>query len=395
MKVLVERRRRQYNQNRRRRGLGCRPLRREFAVQALERIADRGDYRVHMLTLDGHEDGRMAATRWLERLDEARKQSEALGGAIVGQLVCGPEPLAEPVREILHNPDRPLTFLCAEDETAGCSPGCQITVITGAPVQPLRLDGRPYGGVVDTPLATSCRLGNVGSTESLQDRGRRARNAFERAAALLRLAGLDARDMVRTWVFLGDILSWYGDFNSVRTEFFRQAGVLDGLVPASTAVGMRGGCRRDPAIDVWAIRPKSEQVSFEAVSSPLQGSARDYGSAFSRAVEVRWPGQRELWISGTAGIGPDGESQFVGDVQRQIHRTLDVVEAILESRHMDWRHTTRAIAYFRRSADLPAWRQCCQSRGIHGEAVPTLLAQGTICRDELLFELELDAACGA
>jgi len=364
-------------------------------VQALERIADRGDHRVHTLTMDGNDDGRMATTRWLERLDDTRKQSEALGGAIVGQLVCGHERLAEPIREILRNPDCPLTFLCADDEPALCSPGCQITVITGAPVQSLRVDGQPYGGVVNTPLATSCRLGNVGSTKSLQDRGKQAHNAFERAAALLRLAGLDARDMVRTWVFLGDILSWYGDFNSVRTEFFRQAGVLDGLVPVSTAVGMRGGCRRDLAIDVWAIRPKSEKVSFQAISSPLQGSARDYGSAFSRAVEVRWPGQRELWVSGTASIGPDGESQFVGDLQRQIHRTLDVVEAILKSRHMDWRHTTRAIAYFRRSADLPAWRQCCKSRGINWESVPTLLAQGTICRDELLFELELDAACGA
>lgn len=360
-----------------------------------KRTLERGDHRVHLLTLNGDEAGAMATTRWLERLDDVRKQSEALGGTIVGQFVCGGEPLAEPVGEILRQPDRPLTFLCADDAAAPFLPGCQITVITDTEVRPLWVDGRLCGGVVDTPLATSCRLGNVGPTESLPDRDRRAHSAFERVVALLRLAGLDACDLVRTWIFVRDILSWYGDFNSVRTEFFRQAGLFDGLIPASTGIGINGRGGQELAIDAWAICPKSKDVSVQPIPSPLQCPARDYGSAFSRAVEVRWPARQELWISGTASIGADGESQFVGDFERQMHRTLDVVEAILKSRHMDWSHTTRAIAFFRRSADLPAWRRCCTSRGIDWQSMPALLMQGTICRDELLFELELDAARGA
>lgn len=80
---------------------------------------------------------------------------------------------------------------------------------------------------------------------------------------------------------------------------------------------------------------------------------------------------------------------YVGDVEKQIHLTLDVVEAILRSRGMDWKNTVRAVGYFRDIADLPLFEYCCRTRGI--PALPLTPAHTIVCRNDLLFEMELDA----
>jgi enamine deaminase RidA (YjgF/YER057c/UK114 family) len=109
-------------------------------------------------------------------------------------------------------------------------------------------------------------------------------------------------------------------------------------------------------------------------------------------VEVACSDHRLLTISGTASISPDGKSMFAGDVVRQIHRTLDVVEAILDSRGMTWQNTTRAVGYFHDIQALPLFDACCRERGI--APLPLTPAHARICRADLLFEMELDAiAC--
>jgi hypothetical protein len=96
-----------------------------------------------------------------------------------------------------------------------------------------------------------------------------------------------------------------------------------------------------------------------------------------------------LMISGTASIAVDGTSLFPGNIAKQIHLTLDVVEAILHSRDMVWGTTKRAIGYFRNIHDLPAFETCCRDRGI--SPLSLVPASATVCRPELLFELELDS----
>ena len=80
---------------------------------------------------------------------------------------------------------------------------------------------------------------------------------------------------------------------------------------------------------------------------------------------------------------------FTDDVAKQIHLTLDVVEAILRSREMNWSNTVRAVGYFRDMDALPVFQACCRERGIL--PLPMVPAHATVCRDDLLFEIELDA----
>jgi len=194
---------------------------------------------------------------------------------------------------------------------------------------------------------------------------------------------------VRTWFYLDDLLAWYGEFNAARTKFFESRAVFDRLIPASTGIGARNPTGSALVAGGLAIRPHHGGVRIKEVISPLQCSATEYRSSFSRAVEVTFPSWRLLMISGTASIAADGTSMFLNDTVKQIHRTLDVVEAILKSRKMDWKNTTRAVGYFRDIKALPLFEACCRERGI--PQLPILPAHSTICREDLLFEIEVDA----
>ena len=80
---------------------------------------------------------------------------------------------------------------------------------------------------------------------------------------------------------------------------------------------------------------------------------------------------------------------YTGDVAKQIHLTLDVTEAILKSRGMDWQNTVRAVGYFHDIHALPVFDACCRERGM--PPLPLAPAHATVCRADLLFEMELDA----
>lgn len=68
---------------------------------------------------------------------------------------------------------------------------------------------------------------------------------------------------------------------------------------------------------------------------------------------------------------------------------MEVVQAILESRGMGWADTSRAIAYFRNIEDAPLLDKYCKENRL--PRMPIAVAHGDICRDDLLFEIEVDA----
>jgi enamine deaminase RidA (YjgF/YER057c/UK114 family) len=214
-------------------------------------------------------------------------------------------------------------------------------------------------------------------------RAEQTRLVLERMEAALGGLGLSFRDVARTWFFLDDILRWYDIFNLVRTQFFAERQML-GRMPASTAVGpsLEGG----PALlaGLLAVRPASEAVSVYSVPSPAQGSAFDYGSSFSRAMEVSWPGGKRLYVSGTASIDAVGRTLHPGHFSAQVDRTFRVVRELLESRGFGFDDVTQAVCYLAQGDDgsLAQRVECLSQRS---------LIRATICREDLEFELELVA----
>ncbi len=232
-------------------------------------------------------------------------------------------------------------------------------------------------------------LAGICPSDIRHSRNAQAREVFEKMEAVLQDVKMTFAHVVRTWFHLDDILAWYGEFNAVRNAFFAERHVFRGVVPASTGVGVSNEHGAALTGAVLAVKPLSERVKVFAVPSPLQCPAMDYQSFFSRAVEVHMGESRRLYISGTASIDEHGATVCHGNLDGQIRQTLTVVEAILKSRQLTWAHANRAVAYFSDVRDAPRFRAYCCSRGIPELAVTPV--QATMCRAELLFELELDA----
>lgn len=225
--------------------------------------------------------------------------------------------------------------------------------------------------------------------DATRSRAEQTRSVLSGIESALAGAGMDFRHVVRTWFHLDHILDWYGEFNAVRTAFFRERGVFGGVVPASTGVGIANAEGAALVGGFLAVKPVSERARVHAVASPLQCPALDYDSSFSRAVEVDVPGRRHLFVSGTASIDPAGASVCRGDLDGQIGLSMDVVEAILASRALSWRDTVSAVGYFvdaKGAGRLDAYRR---ARGLEELRIEPV--EATICRDDLLFEIELEA----
>jgi enamine deaminase RidA (YjgF/YER057c/UK114 family) len=267
--------------------------------------------------------------------------------------------------------------------------GMHILAVSGVEVTPLVLEGQVVGSLVQGPYAAECRLGGLVAPDVTASRPAQARATFERLEQALALAGMDFRHVARTWLYLDDLLSWYGDFNRVRTEFYTERGVFDHLVPASTGIGGGNPAGAAMVAGAYALRATAPGVSVEALPSPLQCPALQYGSSFSRAVEVSMPDLRRVLVSGTASIAPGGETEHVGDVDAQVERTCEVVAAILESRGMGWGDVTRATAYVRQEQDRGAFERYRVAAGL--PALPVIVAHNVVCRHDLLFEIEVDA----
>jgi len=257
----------------------------------------------------------------------------------------------------------------------------------GACGREVRDGARVIGTLHESADATYCFFEELAPADLTASREEQTLSIFETIERVLHAEGMEFGHLVRTWFYLDKILDWYDGFNAARTPFLKARGAFDGLVPASTGIGIANRFGAAVVAGALAIKPKGATV--QEVASPLQCSALAYKSSFSRAVEVARAGRRELYISGTASIEPGGKTAHLGDTKAQIDLTMDVVAAILQSRQMDWSHTTRAIAYIKDPGDAPLFANYLRAHGL--EKMPLTWMHSDVCRDDLLFELELDA----
>ncbi len=337
--------------------------------------------------------------RMLERLGEILREN---GAAVVRHSVFGTgsarERTVRALESLMGRVDWPISWIEGDESRPGNNgsadaiAGMQVMAVSGAPVESVMLDGRVVGRLFSDGWARHFLAGDLTPPDTSLPRPEQARRAFEMLAAALARAGMSMRDVARTWLYLDDLLSWYKPFNEVRAVFFREQGVLRGRLPAST--GIRGRNPSGSAIlaGAWAVQPLGGSVAIREVPSPLQCAAPKYGSCFSRAVEIEAPDLRRVLVSGTASIARDGGSARPGDPRGQVDLTMEVVGAILSSRGLGFEDVTRAITYFKRIEDTEFFDAWLADRGI--DFFPTISLQTDVCRDELLFEVELDAAAG-
>jgi len=279
--------------------------------------------------------------------------------------------------------DWPLMVLCSG--AAGSPGGLQIHSRPAAGVRPLRDGVRVAGMAWTTPAGREASLCGVLPAGGLA-RGASVRDLLERSAALLGQAGMGWGDVHRTWYYNDSILDWYGEFNTLRRDYYQGQGVSLDRPPASTGIGLANAWGRPLTLAALAALPHAQPGP---VPSPLQNEPRSYGSYFSRASEQATAQGRALTVSGTASIDRTGRTVHAGDFDAQVRQTCRVVEALLASRGMGWGDVCRATAYVRRPSDLGRWR-ALEAEGVVPD-FPRVVLPAVVCREDLLFELEVEA----
>jgi enamine deaminase RidA (YjgF/YER057c/UK114 family) len=294
----------------------------------------------------------------------------------------------EAMRQVFGNLDWPVTWVEGAACDGGPIAGIHVFALTGSSVKRIVQDGHVVGSVIEDEAMRQCFLGGMGPGQISSSRAEQTRETLQNMEEVLAQSGFSFGDVVRTWFYLDNLLSWYGDFNQVRTHAYSKIQFRTGSLPASTGISGRNPNGAALTAAAWAVQPLNSSVHVEEVASPLQCPAPVYGSSFSRAMEISSACSRRLLVSGTASIAPDGKTLWKSDVDKQVSQTMKVVEAILHSRKLSLSDLTRATAYFKHPADVQAFKEWCATHDLSN--LPVVLANCGICRDDLLFEFEAD-----
>jgi len=318
-----------------------------------------------------------------------RLAAEERDATVLSQFVFAGTRHYEKFRGEIENAAWPVVWLQGDACRRGEMLSMQAFALSGITPEPVTVNGRDVGFTYETDHARFCRLRGLLPVDLEASREAQARSVFDVMESALSQCGFKIIDTVRTWIYLDRLLDWYDAFNAVRTAFFEEAGIFDAMVPASTGIGAGNPFGAAVMIDALAIRPKDGYLKIQEVPSPLQNPALDYRSSFSRAVELACPTHRNLIISGTASIDLAGNTVHRDDPEKQVRLTLDVIQAILQSRNMEWSDLFRGIAYFKNLAHWPLYQRIAEELGI--PYFPLAISHADICRHDLLFEIEVDA----
>ena len=324
--------------------------------------------------------------------DLAAQEAELLSLMIYGSLSAKRE-IIHAMREHLGATRWPVTWIEGKSCTGTPLAGVQAFAVSGRPVTRVCLGTRVVGSVYEDGHLRHCLLGGLGPTSVLLRPSAQLQQTLANLEWALGLADFELGDVVRTWFYNDDIVSWYGDFNRVRSALYGKTKFRSGSLPASTGIGARNPVGAALVAGAWAVQPLDGGACAREIGSPLPCPAPNYGSGFSRVMEIDSGGARRLLISGTASIHPGGETAWIQNPRKQIDLTMEVIGAILQSRGMTFHDVTRATAYFEHpyfKRHFDAW---LAARDL--THLPVVATQCDICRADLLFELELDACVNA
>lgn len=236
---------------------------------------------------------------------------------------------------------------------------------------------------------------------------------FEKMSQLLAGVGIRYEQVIRTWLYFGDIVGPEGDtqrykeLNRARTDFYEHFTFGMGRVPpsfdktvypASTGIGTSG---KGIMMSCIALDTDRSDIVLVPLENPVQTAAFDYGQnyglrspKFSRAMAVACGDMATVFVSGTASI-TESETRHVDDPAGQTEQTLDNIAELITAENFRQHgvpglgatldDVTLVRVYVKRQEDFETIRAVCRRR--LGE-VPTIYAIADVCRPDLLVEIE-------
>jgi enamine deaminase RidA (YjgF/YER057c/UK114 family) len=302
-----------------------------------------------------------------------------------------------------HQCNTPVTFVEGESCVENAIAGIQIRALhpaSGTAIRTISEDGIPKGRAWNINGSTFYMLQSIdgGNTNGVGHSNKNAQSEamFHQAERLLRAQGSAFQDVVRTWIYISDILDWYDDFNTVRNQCYSEYGFIRNAeqvqpeeiyLPASTGIEGRNPLGRAAVMDVLAVHNSPHSTTkVRPIHGTIQKSPYRYGSAFSRAVVIEDAQSKLILLSGTASIDDEGRSVFVGDPAAQMKQTMNVVSALIAPEGATLRDLCEATVFLKRRQDFSTFQKIAEETGISN--APSVPVVADVCRDELLFEID-------
>jgi enamine deaminase RidA (YjgF/YER057c/UK114 family) len=195
-------------------------------------------------------------------------------------------------------------------------------------------------------------------------------------------------NLLRTWFFVRDIDTNYHGLVEARREFFERCGMTESThYVAST--GIAGEMQRyDEIVAMDALLEcglDSAQIRFMSAESHLCPT-HHYGVTFERGTQTTYGDRTHHFISGTASIDKEGRTLHEGDLDGQVERTLENIEALLSRQGTHLSDLKQAVVYLRDATDSARARMLLAS--LLPLSVPFIVVEGRVCRPGWLVEIE-------
>lgn len=193
---------------------------------------------------------------------------------------------------------------------------------------------------------------------------------------------------VRTWIFVRDIDNNYAGMVKERRELFDKIG----LTPQTRYIASTGieGKSFDPhclvTLDALNIGNIKEEQIIKMEAPDNLSCTSVYGVTFDRGTRIRFGDRSHFYISGTASIDKNGNILYKSDVRKQLHRTIDNVEALLEPHGAKLNNMMYLILYLRNPKHYPLLTDILDNR--IPDNVSLICVEGPVCRPGWLVEIE-------
>jgi enamine deaminase RidA (YjgF/YER057c/UK114 family) len=195
-------------------------------------------------------------------------------------------------------------------------------------------------------------------------------------------------NLLRTWFYVRDIDRNYSGLVEARRELFARWG-MTADTHYVTSTGIAGEMQHhDELVAMDALLEcglAPAQIRFMTAEGHLCPTHR-YGVTFERGTRVTYGDRTHYFISGTASIDKEGNILHLGDLDRQVERTLENIEALLSNQDAHLSDLKQAVVYLRDPSDGARIRMLLAS--LLPPSVPFIVVEGRVCRPGWLVEIE-------
>lgn len=198
---------------------------------------------------------------------------------------------------------------------------------------------------------------------------------------------------VRTWIYVQDVDVQYAGMVSARNEIFSSE-KLTSETHFIASTGIEGRYIYPEVLmlmEAYAVKGISErQIKYLYAPTHLNPTY-EYGVAFERGTAVDYGDRRHVYISGTASINNKGEVVHLLDIEKQIDRTIENIQTLLNEADTQMEDIGQMIIYLRDTADYLTVKNYFDK---YYPQIPWVIVLAPVCRPGWLIEIECIAIKG-